>query len=79
MHSIRLRSASIAVTGLKSMQSFSTKVRRMGIVSHNRSFDHQNTSSHTNFARFVQLPKESDWLENLKDFVLENFYMLFLF
>ena len=80
MHMTRLHSASIAVTELNSMQSFSSKLRKFDIVSHYRSFSSQRTLladfSERKFSRFVQLPKDRDWLENLKDFLFLNALLL---
>lgn len=57
MHTTRFYSASIAITNLKSMQSFSSNLKRLRIADSDRRFDRQPSRY---FSGFVQLPKEGD-------------------
>ena len=61
MHETRFQSASVAVTDLKSMQSFSLKLKMVGYLNHDTGLRYQVEDYY--FPRFVQLPKESGCLE----------------
>ena len=63
-HYTYYQSLSVAVTDLTSMQSFRAKLRILGLVN-DGSFSSQNL--YNQFSRFVQLPKDSDWLEIVYD------------